>query len=144
MIVTSLGSFVGLILLLLGVVVLAVEIQYRRRPGNDLILTSGDWQLDLDNPQHYVLVGEMELSNRTNRLEIMVPEVNAEVELLSGSSLDGIEWNTQIISAHADAPTREDHYWFAYIIKSRDKTKLKVRVDIRGTDLTQLDRKSVV
>ncbi len=138
MIVTSLGVGVGLILLLLSGVVLAVEIQYRRRPGNDLILTSGEWDLDLDNPQHYILVGELELLNQTNRLEIMVPEINAEVKLLSGSSLEGVEWKTQIISAHADAPTRADHYWFAYIIKSRDKTKLKVRVEIQGQDLTEL------
>lgn len=137
-IVTSLGIGIALILLFLSLVAIGLELQYRRQPGNDLILTSGEWQLDLDNPQHYILVGEMELSNQTSRLEIMVPEVNAEVELLSGSSLDGIEWKTQIISAHADAPTRADQYWFAYIVKSRKTTKLKIRVEIQGQDLTEL------
>jgi hypothetical protein len=72
-IVTGLGIGIAFILLFLGLVVVGLELQYRRRPGNDLILTSGDWHLDLDNPQHYVLVGEMELWNRTNRLEVMVP-----------------------------------------------------------------------
>lgn len=138
MIVTGLGIGIALILLFLGLVAAGLELQYRRRPGNDLILTSGDWHLDLDHPQQYVLVGEMELWNRTNRLEVMVPEVKAEVKLLSGESLDGIRWHTQVISGHADAPTRKDGYWFAYIVKSRKKTKLKVKVEIQGQDLTPL------
>ncbi|MGB3532090.1 MAG: F420-0:Gamma-glutamyl ligase [Microcoleaceae cyanobacterium] len=138
MIVTSLGIGVGLILLFLGLVASLLEIQYRRRPGNDLILTPGDWHQDLDNPQHYILTGEMELRNRTDRLEVMVPEVSAEVKLLSGESLEGISWTTQIISGHTDAPPRPDRYWFAYIIKSRDKTKLKVQVEIKGKNLTPL------
>ncbi len=138
MIVTSLGIGLGFILLFFAIVILGLELQYRRRPGNDLVLTSGDWNLDLDNPQHYILVGEMELWNRTENLEIMVPEIKAEVKLLSGESLAGVSHSTEIISGHADAPPRPDQYWFAYIIKNGEKTQLKVRVEIQGQDLTPL------
>ncbi len=137
-VVISLGIGIGFILGFLGLVGLGLEIQYRRRQGNDLVLTSGDWNPDLSNPQHYVFLGEMIFRNRTKRLEIMVPEVTADVKLLSGESLDGVSWKTEIISGHTDVPPRQDNYWFAYIIKAQDQTQLKIRVEIEGQDLTPL------
>ncbi|MDJ0516887.1 MAG: F420-0:Gamma-glutamyl ligase [Trichodesmium sp. MO_231.B1] len=130
----------GIIVLaiLIGLGWLALELQYRNRPGNALELTSGDWNLAVAEPEKYLLVGEMELCNRTKRLEIMVPEVQAEVKLLSGASLEGINYQTQIIPFHEDAPARADNYWFAYIVKVGKKTKLKISIDIKGNNLEQL------
>ncbi|NEQ37179.1 MAG: F420-0:Gamma-glutamyl ligase [Okeania sp. SIO3I5] len=117
---------------------LALELQYRKRPGNALELTSGDWNLAVAEPEKYLLVGEMELCNCTKSLEIMVPEVQAEVKLLSNGSLEGVNCEAKITPFHEDAPARTDNYWFAYIVKVGKKTKLKISIDIQGNNLEQL------
>ncbi len=117
---------------------LALELQYRNRPGNALELTSGDWNLAVAEPEKYLLVGEMELCNLTKSLEIMVPEVEAEIKLLSSRSLEGVSCEAKIIPFHEDAPARPDNYWFAYIVKVGKKTKLKISIDIQGNNLEQL------
>lgn len=127
------------VLVLIGFGLLAIEIQYRRRPGNDLDLTLGHWQETIATPTHRVWVGEMELVNRTRRLEIMVPELWAKTRLLSKASLSGITCETTVTPAHADAPARADGYWFAYIVKIRKTTRLKVTVTIQGDDLSALE-----
>ncbi|MGG6297472.1 F420-0:Gamma-glutamyl ligase [Leptolyngbya sp. AN02str] len=116
----------------------AVEYQYRRRPGNALQLTAGTWNLETYEPQHYRLVGELELQNKTQRLEIMVPEISAEVTLLSKDSLEDITHHIQITPRHADAPARPDGYWFGYIVKVGKKTNLELALDIYGRELAGL------
>ena len=58
-------------------IVLGLELQYRHRPGNNLELTAGNWKLDMPSPQHYQLTGELEFINRTEALEIMLPECDS-------------------------------------------------------------------
>ncbi|RQH22518.1 F420-0:Gamma-glutamyl ligase [Okeania hirsuta] len=130
----------GIIVLtiLLGLGYLALELQYRSRPGNALELTPGEWHLAVAEPENHLLVGEMELCNRTKSLEIMVPEIQAEVKLLSGASIEKVNYQTRIIPFHEDAQARPDNYWFAYIVKVGKKTKLKISIDIRGENLDQL------
>ncbi|MGB3511795.1 MAG: F420-0:Gamma-glutamyl ligase [Microcoleaceae cyanobacterium] len=130
----------GIIVLaiIIGLILLALEWQYRGRPGNALELKSGEWHLAVAEPDKYLLVGEVELCNRTKSLEIMVPEVQAEVKLLSGGSLEGVIYETQIIPFHEDVPARADEYWFAYIVKVGKKTKLKISINIQGHNLDQL------
>jgi hypothetical protein len=132
---------IGVIILaiLMALTWLAIELQYRNRPGNALELTCGDWNLAVAEPEKYLLVGEMELCNRTKSLEIMVPEVQAEAKLLSSGSLEGVNYRTQIVPFHRDALARQDNYWFAYIVKIGKKTKFKVSIDIQGNNLEQLN-----
>lgn len=131
-------SILGTAIVLLGLFLLALEVQYRRRPGNNLVMTLGNWELDVYKPQHCLLVGQLELINHTRRLEVMVPEVKADVTLLSSGSLANVTYTTHIIPQHSDTPARPDEYWFAYIVKIGKKTKLEVQIDIRGTDLSEL------
>ncbi|MDX2099034.1 MAG: F420-0:Gamma-glutamyl ligase [Leptolyngbyaceae cyanobacterium bins.59] len=138
MLAASVALGIGAAALLVGVGGLALESQYRRRPGNDLELTSGDWQLEVYDPRHYLLAGEMEFQNQTRTLEIMVPEVWAEVTLLSKGSLAGVTHKIRVIPQHADAPARDDDYWFAYIVKVGKKTRLRVAIDIQGKELESL------
>lgn len=126
---------IGLVVLLAWAL---VERQYQRQPGNRLDLTAGEWNLELYKPDHYLLVGEMELVNRTKRLEIMVPEVTAEVTFLSKGSLDQVSHQIRITPQHPDAPARADGYWFGYIVKIGKTTKLEIALDIRGQDLHEL------
>jgi hypothetical protein len=133
------GVVLGILVLLIALSWLLVEKQYRNRPGNDLEATSGTWDINTDRPTHYRLVGNLELINRTRRFEIMVPELTAEVKLLSKSSLEGITPKVQVISNHPDedAKARPDGYWFGYIVK-RKPTYFQVIVDITGQNLTDL------
>ncbi len=131
-------SLLFVILSLLGLFLLLLEIQYRRRPGNKLELTAGNWQLEVDEPHHYRLVGDLEFRNRTRRLEIMVPEVGADMTLLSKGSLEGVSHQIKIVPHHPETPPRPDGYWSAYIVKIGETDRLEVVVDIKGSDLTEL------
>lgn len=137
-IVEGVGIGLGAAAGLCGLGILALEWQYRHRPGNDLELTAGDWELEVYEPQRYRLVGEMEFQNRTRSLEIMVPEVRAEVTLLSKGSLDGVTWQVRVVSQHPDAPARSDDYWFGYIVKVGKTTRFQVLTEIHGGDLSSL------
>lgn len=132
------GIGLGAAALLLGTAALALELQFRRRAGNQLELTRGTWKHEVLSPQRHQIVGEMELINRTTNLEIMVPEVYPDVTLMSDGSLEGVTYRTQVIPMHPDAQARNDGYWFAYIVKIGKTTRLKIAIDIEGPDLSQL------
>ena len=118
---------------------LGLELNYRRTGSpNKLELTAGEWHLAISEPNRYLLVGEMEFRNLTQRFEIMLPEVRAQVKLLSDGSLDGVTSQTKVIPCHKEAAARTDDYWFGYIVKAQKNTKIKVSVDIQGQDLTKL------
>ncbi len=134
----TVGIAVGVAACLLALGALALEIRYRRRPGNDLELTAGDWKQEVSEKQRYLLVGKLEFRNRNPYREVMVPQVEARVRLLSNASLEGIGCKTQVIPRHLDAPPRLDDYWFAYIIKPGEKTGLEIAIEIRGEDLSEL------
>lgn len=134
----NIGLAVGVVAFILALGALALEIRYRRRPGNELELTAGDWNQEISEPQRYRLFGKLEFSNRNSYREVMVPVVEAEVKLLSKASLNGITVQTQIIPRHKDEHPRLDDYWFAYIIKPSEKTGLEIAIEIHGEDLSQL------
>ncbi len=124
------------LLLLLGWAFL--EWQYRQRAGNRLVFAAGDWNLERYDPDHYRIVGEPELLNQTPAQEIMVPELTAETTLLSRASLAGVKVAVTVSPNHPDAEARADGYWFAYIVKLRQRTRVKIEVDITGPDLRSL------
>ena len=130
----ALGGVIGLALLGWA----GVEYQYRQRPGNRLQFAAGDWNLEKYDPDHYTIVGEPELINQTQSLEIMVPDLTAEATLLSSGSLEGITTQITITTQHPDAEARPDGYWFAYIVKLRQRTQFRMQVDIQGGDLRSL------
>ncbi|MEO0406094.1 MAG: F420-0:Gamma-glutamyl ligase [Cyanobacteria bacterium P01_A01_bin.135] len=129
---------IAVLLVLALAVAAAFELQYRRRPGNELAMTLGTWELPIYEPQHYQLVGKLELQNQTQTLEIMVPQIAAEATLLSSGDLSGVTHRVMVQPHHADAESRPDGYWFAYIVKVGKTTGLTVTVDIYGEDLRSL------
>jgi hypothetical protein len=135
MIAEGIGIGLG-VLLLLGLI--GLELPYRRRPGNALEVARGHWNLEVYEPQHYVLIGELEFCNPTSNLEVMLPEMRAKVTLLSKASLETITPIVSVIPKHPDASPRPDNYWFAYIVKSRKLTRVEIDIDIQGPDLTDL------
>jgi hypothetical protein len=99
----QLGLVVGAIAFLLVLGAIALEIRYRLRPGNDLELTTGDWTQVVREPHRYKLVGKLGFRNRNPYREVMVPDVQVKVRLLSKVSLAGIHCKTQALPRHADA-----------------------------------------
>jgi len=131
----GLGTGAGITVGLLGLGALALERQYRRRPSNRLVMTAGKWEFLVPDPEHYRLVGRLDLCNLTRSLEIMVPKVTAQVQLFSQDSLQGITWKAQVKPCHPGTLARADGYWFAYIVKAGKTTYLEVTVDIQGPQL---------
>lgn len=131
-------GILGVAVLSLVLFLLGLEIQYRRRLGNKLELSPGVWQLEVYEPQHYRLVGELEFRNRTQRLEVMVPEIRAEVTLLSSGSIEGISTTTQIVPRYKGADPRSDGYWEGHIVKLNRVDPIEVLVDIQGPNLNNL------
>ena len=136
--VDVIGTLFALLILIGITAYLFIEWQYSQRPGNDLELTAKDWNLDRYEPTHYAISLDAVFTNRTRALEIFIPEVNVEYELLSSGSLKGIEVKTQLTPQHDDFPARADNYWFAYIVKTGGLTHAQLKVDITGADLSQL------
>ena len=133
-----LGTLLGLLILISIAAYLFIEWQYRQRPGNDLELTAQDWKLNSQDPNHYSITIDMVFTNHTRTLEIFIPEVSVEYELLSRASTESISVYTEIIPQHEDFPARPDNYWFAYIVKTGKATRAQLNADIKGADLSQL------
>lgn len=143
-----------------ALVLLGLELQYRRRAGNRLELQSLNWRLATQEADRYLLVGELAFRNLTQRLEIMVPEMQVDVKLLSSGSLDhpppswltspeawegnatsslnGIQVATRVIPRFKGASTRLDGYWEGHIVKVGKTDPLEVWIEIRGQNLSAL------
>lgn len=115
-----------------------LEWQHRHRSGNALTASPGRWNLEVDKPDYYRLVGELEFLNPEANLEVMLPELRVELVLLSKASLAGVSHRITVTPHHPDVAPRADGYWFAYIVKSRKSTRVEVVIDIHGEDLTLL------
>lgn len=134
----ALGKLLLLVFLVIGAAALFLELRWRSRPGNELELTAGDWSYVVFEPQRYVLTGKLELINRNPYREVMVPQLEAKVTLLSQESLEGISYKCQVSSRHKDSSARDDGYWLAYIVQPSDKTALEIQLEIQGSDLQPL------
>lgn len=137
-IAATIGISLAAAALVVGAAGAALEWQYRRRPGNDLDVPPGEWNREILSPERHQLVGIVEFRNRTPNLEIMLPEVRAQVSLLSETSVDDIHTRVRVVPLHPDAPAREDGYWFGYIVKIGKSTHAKIAIDIEGKDLDRL------
>ena len=133
-----LGNLLGLLILVSIAIYLLIEWQYRQRPGNDLELTANTWKLDSQDPNRYIISIDTVFTNRTRTLEIFIPEVTVDYQLLAGSSTADIAVNCEIIPQHEDFSARSDNYWFAYIVKTGKATNARLNVEITGPDLSRL------
>ncbi|NET52453.1 MAG: F420-0:Gamma-glutamyl ligase [Merismopedia sp. SIO2A8] len=121
-----------------GMAAVILEWFHRRHPKRCLNLTPGVWEQKVQSPSHHKLIGHLELHNLTPSLEIMVPEVSADITLLSQSNVTRITSQIRIIPNHSDVASRNDDYWFAYIVKPGKTTGVTLIVDIQGDKLDSL------
>jgi hypothetical protein len=131
------GIGLGLGLIVLGGWI-ALEKPYRGRLGNTLHVSTSGWNFQLEQPHHYKITGYLTFANPLAHLEVMIPELEPELTLLSKDSLEGIEHTVRVTTEHPDAEGRSDGYWFAYIVKRRKATTVKLEIDIKGSDLSAL------
>jgi hypothetical protein len=135
------GSLELVVILLIGLGICGVlfgEGRHRRRRGNALVVTPGNWDLAIYEPHHYRLVGDLDFFNPVPNLEVMIPELRAELKLLSKESLAAVKHTITVTPRHPDVGPRGDGYWFAYILKSRKHTQVEIVIDIEGEDLRAL------
>lgn len=123
---------------IIGAAAAALEISYRRRLGNKLELSAGKWRIEEYEVDHYRIVGDLEFINLTPRLDVMIPEVRAEITLLSSGSLAGVTTASTIIPRYENADPREDSYWESYIVEPRKPAAIEVPIDIYGDDLSDI------
>ncbi len=132
------GKLLLLAALALGGIGLFLEMRYRLRPGNDLEMTAGEWSYEVFESTRYLLVGKLELINHNPYREVMVPQLSAQVTLLSSKSLAGISHTCTVTPLHSDAKARADGYWSGYIVQPAGKTAMEIRLEIFGEDLNSL------
>jgi hypothetical protein len=123
---------------ILGTTAVGLELGYRRRLGNKLTITSGNWNIENYEPNLYNLRGELELVNLTPRLDVMIPEIRAEITLLSSGSIDGITTSSRIIPTYDDVEAREDNYWESYIVEPGKPATIEIPITIAGPNLKDL------
>jgi len=123
---------------LLALAAIGLDLQSRRRLGNALELTAGKWDINPISPSYCQLVGKMEFINRTQRLDIMVPELWTEVQLLSKASTRNIKQSSRIINHFADFDPREDEYWESDIIDVGKRESFEIRIDLEGEGVDSL------
>jgi hypothetical protein len=124
---------------ILGTTAIGLEVGYRRRLGNKLELTSGDWRIETYSPSLYQLRGKLEFTNLTPRLDVMVPEIKAEVTLLSSGSIEGITTRNVITPRYPNADPRPDNYWESYIVEPKEPGTIEMLVTLEGENLQDLN-----
>lgn len=119
---------------------LLFEWQYQGRPGNQMELDAGTWQIvTFDPTKVYQLKGEFTATNTTEKLDLFITEVKAEITLLSDESTSDIAHRIRIRARHENVPSRADNYWESYIVKAGKSTSLEILLDMRGKDLSALE-----
>ena len=123
---------------LLALVAIGLDLQYRRRLGNALEVTAGKWDITPVSPTHCQIVGKMEFINRTQRLDIMIPELWTEIQLLSKASTRGISKRSRIINHFDEFEAREDDYWESDIVDFGKRETIEIRIDLEGDKVDAL------
>ncbi|HIK26298.1 MAG TPA: F420-0:Gamma-glutamyl ligase [Thermosynechococcus sp. M46_R2017_013] len=137
---TIVGIGVAAFGLLAVLVAIGLEWRYRRRPAHPLEVIRATWNLEIYEPTHYRFVGLLGFSNPHRGIEVMVPELRAEVVLLSEGSVEQIQTAVQVIPRHPEPefPPRADGYWFAYIVKATKQTHVELCVDLQGLGVSEV------
>jgi hypothetical protein len=127
--------------LLAAAAVTAVEVRYRRHPGNDLAFLDEDWAAERAGRDHLRVAGRLVLRNETYDREVIVCDVRPVVHLLSDTAVDDLTVTAVARSLRKDFPARADGFWVAYAVKPGrydQPSPLEVAVEVSGPP-TSLD-----
>ncbi len=111
-----------------------IELSHRLKQSSPLELKSSDWMLK-DTDSGLEVTGWIEISNHHSKTEVMVPDFTIKPIMLGRREIKDIKIQTIIAADHPDEETRSDGYWAAYIVKSKKKTKVNVKLILENTEI---------
>ena len=123
--------------LLATAAVTAVEVRYRRHPGNDLAFLDEDWNVERDGRGGLRVAGRLVVRNEIPDREVMLCDVRPVVRLLSDDGVDELTTTAAARSLRKDYPAREDGYWVAYVVKPArydQPSPMEIVVEVNGPE----------
>tara|TARA_Y100001968_G_scaffold69693_1_gene60832 strand:+ start:12544 stop:13698 length:1155 start_codon:yes stop_codon:yes gene_type:complete len=112
-----------------SIALLFIELSHRLKPCSPLLLTPYKWNINREN-KHISINGLLRIDNPHNRIEVMIPSLSIKVVPIGCNKNNKIQISTQLITKHNDQKSREDNYWSAYIVKSKNSTNVEVKIDL--------------
>ena len=117
----------NIIILLITIYVL-IELNHRFRIDSPLRIKPKDFnKYILDNKQKYIAL--VEISNIHKRMEVMIPFFKVSPKAIGISHDDLISLKTTIKPIHPDEEDQKNDYWYAYIVKSKKSTFVKIEIE---------------
>tara|TARA_B100000700_G_scaffold72797_1_gene81205 strand:+ start:393 stop:1556 length:1164 start_codon:yes stop_codon:yes gene_type:complete len=80
----------------------------------------------IDSKQKYIAL--IEISNINKKMEVMIPFLKVNPQIIGISNDDLISIHTKIKPNHPDEKEQDNDYWSAYIVKSKKSTFVKIEV----------------
>tara|TARA_Y100001968_G_scaffold333712_1_gene398606 strand:- start:4527 stop:5723 length:1197 start_codon:yes stop_codon:yes gene_type:complete len=114
-----------IILLFLGFLI--IEINHIRNISSPLIINPYNWYI-YETTEGIEIQGNIELENKSKRIEFMIPEIKVCVKPLDFNYYNDLEFKVNLYSQHQDEQNREDNYWQAYVMKRLRKTNIKALI----------------
>ncbi len=111
-----------------------IEVNHYFRQNSPLVLKPQEFKkINLDSTQKYI--AWVEIKNLHKRMEVMIPYLNVNPQLIGISKDEIVKINTNIKPFHPDAENEQKNdYWSAYIIKSQKSTFIKIEVEFKIED----------
>ena len=105
------------------------EINHLLRIHSPLILKPKEFQKHIrGSVQKYITW--VEIKNPHKSMEVMIPSLKVNPQLIGISKEEIVKINTQIKPLHLDAEEYQNHdYWSAYIVKSKKSTIVRIEVE---------------
>ncbi len=128
-------SLLILILLVLICFIALLEISHHLRASSPLRMKTLKWTIT-KTLNGIKATGLIQVTNTHKRMEVMIPEFKINPILLGKENINELNVQTSVMAQHPDEKPRKDNYWQAYILKSKQRTYIKVDVEIQDKDST--------
>ena len=116
------------IIILVLISYLLIELNHRFRIDTPLIIKPKEYEkYIIDAKQKYISI--VEITNLHKRMEVMIPFFKVNPKLIGISQDDLISINTTIKPLHPEEEEQQNDYWYAYILKSRKSTLVKIEIE---------------
>tara|TARA_Y100001968_G_scaffold272642_1_gene264954 strand:- start:104 stop:1267 length:1164 start_codon:yes stop_codon:yes gene_type:complete len=121
------------ILFLIIITYVLIELNHKYRINSPLIIKPKEYKKEvLEKKQKYIAL--IEITNTHKRMEVMIPFFKINPKLIGISKDELISINTTIKPLHPYEEEQENDYWYAYILKSKKSTFVKVEIEYEIKD----------
>ena len=116
------------VLVLVTIFFLLIELNHKNRKNSPLVLKPKEFKkVIIDTKQKYTVL--VELSNSHKRMEVMIPFFKVNPIIIGISRDELVSIKTKIKPLHPDEELPKDDYWYAYILKSKKSTFVKIEIE---------------